>query len=500
MSGDGATLWIAQDGLGADNAVFAYDLATGARATERDLALGPHDPSPRGIWSDGVTMWISDSGRDRLTAHDLASGARIEERSIDLHPRNADPRGVWLDGKTWWVLDAGQDALFAYDAAVGALIAEYALHAANSDPGDIWSDDVTVWVSDPGAGRLFAYRLPELPAARERARDEPPALERVQGEEFAQLWSAGNDSPRGIWSDGQVMYVADADDGRVYTYNMPDAIDVRLAPVSLGDVVFGGLSPAVTGYRGSALERAVTATINATAAQSRATVVIEPPDAIVETAGHQVALDDLSRVTITVTSADGSRTKVYRVPFRDPTCLRGDVAVGFSLVVYEGGSVDDLVACAAARHVTALYALHAGAYVGYIPGAAEFVNREFRELFADGVPALTSLVVASEGPSSHDPGGPVDAGPPWPECLRGPAAEGFHTVVYEGGGIDDLVACARSHHVTALYVLHEGDWVSYLLGAADFVNRPFAELFAGGVPAVTPFIARGEEPPTAAGR
>ena len=70
---------------------------------------------------------------------------------------------------------------------------------------------------------------------------------------------------------------------------------------------------------------------------------------------------------------------------------------GFSLVIYEGGSVDALVACAQGRHATALYALHDGDFVPYILGAPEFVNREFRELFADGLDAIRALVVKSEG-------------------------------------------------------------------------------------------------------
>ncbi|MCY3505342.1 MAG: hypothetical protein OXH41_04185 [Chloroflexi bacterium] len=59
--------------------------------------------------------------------------------------------------------------------------------------------------------------------------------------------------------------------------------------------------------------------------------------------------------------------KVYRVALEDaapepwPHCLRGDLAEGFSLVVYEGGSVEALAACAESREVTALYALHEGA-------------------------------------------------------------------------------------------------------------------------------------------
>ena len=103
--------------------------------------------------------------------------------------------------------------------------------------------------------------------------------------------------------------------------------------------------------------------------------------------GHQVALQDLGEITVTVTSQDGSRMKTYRVQFpetgwdaaRDPWphCLRGAVSEGFSLVVYEGGSVEELVSCAESRGIVALYALHEGVYVSHILGAPGFVNAAF---------------------------------------------------------------------------------------------------------------------------
>ena len=84
-----------------------------------------------------------------------------------------------------------------------------------------------------------------------------------------------------------------------------------------------------------------------------------------------------------------------------PECLRGDIVVGFSLVIYEGGSVDDLAACARSLDITALYTLNDGAFVSHIVGAPEFVNRAFRVLFPEGLPAITPLVATSDGP----PGG-----------------------------------------------------------------------------------------------
>ena len=49
----------------------------------------------------------------------------------------------------------------------------------------------------------------------------------------------------------------------------------------------------------------------------------------------------------------------------------------------------------------------------------------------------------------------------------------------------------------ALYVLDDGAWVSYILGAPEFVNRSFRELFTDGLPAVTPLVAKSDSPLTA---
>ena len=38
------------------------------------------------------------------------------------------------------------------------------------------------------------------------------------------------------------MYVADANDGKVYSYNMPDAIDARLASLTMSGVEIGEFS------------------------------------------------------------------------------------------------------------------------------------------------------------------------------------------------------------------------------------------------------------------
>ena len=511
---DGVTLWIAENGSGADDAIYAYDLESGERVEDREFDLDAGNLAPRGVWSDRTTIWISDSGKDKLFAHDLGSGERLPDSDLALHDDNDDPRGIWSDGSTMWVLDSRDNALFAYDLETGELLAEYALDSDNDDPHGIWSDRVSVWVSDHNDKRLFAYRLPALKeedtSADEDVADEEEdlELERVTDEEFKKLSGASNNSPRGLWSDGDVMYVADASDGKVYTYNMPDAIDARLASLTLSGVDFGEFDSAQAEYAGTAGDDVTETTVGAEAAQSGATVLIEPDDADDDgdpENGHQVALEEVSEITVTVTSADGSRERVYRVLVGDPAqeapgapappCFRGAVALGFSLVVYAGGSVAELVDCAQSRHGTALYTLHDGDYVPYILGAPDFVNSSFGELFAGGLPASTPLIIKSDGPPTADPAGSItgdDPAPPWPECLRGTVATGFSLVLYQGGAIEELLACAESRNITAIYALDEGGYAPYILGAPDFVNRSFRELFADGLPAAAPLIVKSD--------
>ena len=494
---DGAVLWLAENGQGSDDEVYAYDIESGERAEDREFDLHETNRAPRGFWSDRATVWVSDSGQDRLFAYDLARGERLEGREFELAERNRDARGIWSGGETMWVLDGGKNSLFGYDLDTGEFLAEYTLDSANDAPHGIWSDNVTVWVSTHDPKRLFAYRLPAPEGAAAEDADAIP-LERVREEEFTELGRASNNSPRGLWSDGEVMYVADESDDKVYSYNMPDAIDARLSSLTLSGVDIGEFAPGRTEYEAVVADGVTETRVEAGTTQGDATAVIEPADADEVAEGHQVVLEDVSEITVTVTSADGSRTKVYRVRLGDtgeqqpaPVCLGGAVNVGFSLVVSGGGSIDELEACAQSRNVAALHTLDGGEHVSYILGAPEFVNAPFRELYAEGLPALTPLIARSDGPATA---APVAAGVtgPWAACLQGEIVEGFNLVLYEGGSVDDLAACAEEVGLAALYVLDDGVWVSYILGSPEFVNHSFRELFPDGVPVATPLLGRSD--------
>ena len=390
---DGETLWVLENASTGADAIFAYDLETGDRLANQEFELDRRNRFSHGIWSDGKTIWIADSGQDRLFAYDLKSGERLEERDIELAERNRDPRGIWSDGETIYVLDSVKDALFVYDFETGELLAEHPLDKLNKSPRGTWSDGVTIWVSDDGAKRLFAYRV------------EDETLKRHEDEEFTfrSLLKAGNGDARGIWSDGDVVYVADEQDDKVYSYNIPDAIIARLASLSLSGVEIDEFSPGRLTYNAMAETAATVTTIEAIATQEAATVVITPTDSDGDADnGHQVALEAETEITITLTSSDGSRTRSYRVLVEKPLCLTGLTAERLSKVTFVGGSVEDLDRCASEQGVAAFFYWTGDSWLLYAPDAPEFLSHQFNQHFSDGVPAGAPLIAVGNGQHRTD--------------------------------------------------------------------------------------------------
>ena len=383
---DGETLWVLENSATGADLVFAYDLETGERVADQEFELDRRNRFSHGIWSDGETVWVADSGQDQLFAYLLESGERDEAREFALAERNRDPRGIWSDGEVMYVLDSVKDALFVYNFETGDLLAEHALDKLNKSPRGIWSDGVTIWVSDDGAKRLFAYEFVDT------------ALVRNEDLEFSfrSLLKAGNGNPRGIWSDGDVMFVADESDDQIYTYNIPDAIIAQLASLSLSDLEIGEFSAGRRTYTAMAATSVTLTSVEAIATQDAATVVIAPSDADGDGEnGHQVALGAETEITIAVTSGDGSRTKNYRIRVEKPPCLTGLSAERLSEVTFVGGSLDELLACARSFGLDALHHYSDG-WVGFFLEAPEFLNQDFRNRFAEGLPAGEPLIANRE--------------------------------------------------------------------------------------------------------
>ena len=383
---DGHTLWVLQNAASGADSVFAYELENGERLEDREFELDRRNRFSHGIWLDDEILWVADSGQDLLFAYNLESGERDEAREIELAERNRDPRGIWSDGEIIYVLDSVKDALFAYDLDSGELLSEHLLDKLNRSPRGIWSDGDTIWVSDDGAKRLFAYEL------------DGETLKRTEDLEFGfrPLLKAGNGNARGIWSDNDVMYVVDEQDDQIYTYNIPDAIIAQLASLSLSDLEIGEFSADRRTYTAMAATSATVTTVKAIATQEAATVVIAPSDADGDAEnGHQVALGGETEITITVTSGDGSRTKSYRIRVEKPPCLTGLTAGRLSEVAFVGGSLDELLGCATSLGLDALYHYSDG-WVAFFHEAPEFLNQDFRDRFAEGMPA-GEVLIARQG-------------------------------------------------------------------------------------------------------
>ena len=74
--------------------VYAYNLATKARDSSKDFdTLSAAGNNIRWLWSDGTTMWVSDSSR--FYAYNLATKARDSSKDFDTLSAagNNNPRG-----------------------------------------------------------------------------------------------------------------------------------------------------------------------------------------------------------------------------------------------------------------------------------------------------------------------------------------------------------------------------------------------------------------------
>ena len=296
--------------------IYAYNLSTKGHDASKDFdtldAAGNDFPS--GIWSDGQTMWVPDVGDKKLYAYRMTDKARDASRDFNtlIAAGNDDPRGIWSDETTMWVADVSIDKLYSYnmplsgDATLSALtvspkdiigfaadrtsyevgvastvtqatVAATANHASaavgysgtdassaaghqvnlsagqntvtitvtaedmnttqeytvninqgvttaygwkaeddlnglivagNEEPRGIWSNGATIWVLDYTGNKLYAYRMSD--GNRDASND------------FNTLIDAGNTSPTDIWSDNTTMWVADYGEAKLFAYRMSD--------------------------------------------------------------------------------------------------------------------------------------------------------------------------------------------------------------------------------------------------------------------------------------
>ena len=234
---NGTTIWVADP---ADDKLYAYAQSDGTRqdgtggTTNLEFDLHAANANARGIWSDGTTIWVADTGDDKLYAYKFTPGSDFGDRDSgkDINTLgaagNTAPEGIWSDGATMWVADTGDDKLYAYALSGGTRQTnmEFSLHADNADARGIWSDETIMWVSDFNDKKLYAYALSDGT--------------RNSGREFNTLDAAGNDAPNDIWSDGTTMWAVNDganESDKVFSYYMPSPPSIVRGYIDGGNIM-----------------------------------------------------------------------------------------------------------------------------------------------------------------------------------------------------------------------------------------------------------------------
>ena len=223
MWGNEDTLWVVNDtsGSGTADKLYAYNRSDGSRDTTNDFdnLNGANNNSPWGICSDGTTMFVGDRGDDKLYAYKMSDTTADSTKDITLDSDNGEPRGMWCDETTVYVANDGAttaNKVFAYTISGGAydstkdfeeLYLSTNTAAQNAEtPRGIWSNGATMFVADDDDDNVFAYKHSD------ESQDS--------GKNLALI--SDNDNPRGMWFDGRILWVVDGTDDTIYPYDLPD--------------------------------------------------------------------------------------------------------------------------------------------------------------------------------------------------------------------------------------------------------------------------------------
>ena len=220
---NGTTMWVLDI---AASEIYAYNLQSTTRDASKDfnttligstIITGTTDTGSTGIWSDGTTMWVANNVDEKIYAYNLAAESirsadrtRVSSKEFNTlsDAGNNDPRGLWSDGTTMWVADNDDNKIYAYNLSTKARDAAKDINtlsgAGNTEIRGLWSDGTTMWVVDRTDAKVYAYNL--------------SSKAQVPSKDINSLGGVGNTDPAGIWSDGTTMWVTDRQDDHIYAY------------------------------------------------------------------------------------------------------------------------------------------------------------------------------------------------------------------------------------------------------------------------------------------
>ena len=155
-----------------------------------------------------------DTSSAKLFAYNMSTKQRDSTKDFNTLDAvgNDNPRGLWSDGSIMWVVDQSDEKIYAYDMDTKARVPNEdfnSLARVNEDDEDpdaypvgIWSDGDIMWVADNDDEKIYAYDL--------------NTKARVRDEDFNGL-VANNSFPAALWGDETTLFVSDSS-GEIYAY------------------------------------------------------------------------------------------------------------------------------------------------------------------------------------------------------------------------------------------------------------------------------------------
>ena len=257
--GNTTTIWVANDESGNGDKLYAYRRSDGSRdtASDFDTLRAAGNQIPTGVCSDGTTMFVADQPDDKVYAYKMSDRSHDAAKDITLAGSNKDPVGLWCDANTVWVVnDAGatNNKIYAYKRSDGSRDTAKdfdELYQAgesgannNTDPKGLWSNGETMFVVDQEDNKIYAYSISD------GSEDSAKNID----------LHADNAKAHGLWFDGRVLWVSDRDDEKLYAYDLPGAHTRRTFWSGTATVIDDGSGQAFgydsagTAYPSSALD------------------------------------------------------------------------------------------------------------------------------------------------------------------------------------------------------------------------------------------------------
>ncbi len=162
---------------------------------------------PNGIWGDGVNLYISEGGGNRIRKLNLstlavttvAGGTSGYVDATGTNARFAQPYGVWGDGTNLYIADNGNQKIRKMD--LGTTVVTTVSATALPSPFGLWGDGLNLYIAD-------SYTVDSLSIASNGI-SSVAGLSGSYGSSDGLGTQALFFGPTGVWGDGTSVYVTD---------------------------------------------------------------------------------------------------------------------------------------------------------------------------------------------------------------------------------------------------------------------------------------------------